>query len=411
MSKMGKDGMSTKIKISTISDIIILLYFCTILGDALNLTLLNLITFSALIFYFLSGARNIRATVKSSYFLWLAIFVLYVWVGFIWAISESAVFNMSKTLIKMLIMMFFIYAHTNSFEKLCFRIKQFLFANIFMMIKVLLSFFSGKSRLDAFPSGVGLYFNSVAQILAFSIILTFWLILRQRATQYSKGTIGYCIYIIAAYSMIVWSGSRKSILMPIVGLLIIIVFGEFGIKKQVRYFIMAVLLGLAAGYVVLSNDLLSARFIDLFNTMFKGAATDVSEVERKYYRETAAMLFMNNPIIGLGADGFMSYLSKIGYSHVAYCHNNWLEVLSAYGTIGGILYYWYYIYAIIKLRRNRLNFYRMGVVLCSIVTVLFAFEYGIVTYYFPMYHVLFCFIAVFIKCSKTFQVKDQYNEE
>ena len=101
--------MSTKIKISTISDIIILLYFCTILGDALNLTLLNLITFSALIFYFLSGARNIRATVKSSYFLWLAIFVLYVWVGFIWAISESAVFNMSKTLIKMLIMMFFIY--------------------------------------------------------------------------------------------------------------------------------------------------------------------------------------------------------------------------------------------------------------------------------------------------------------
>ena len=148
MSKMGKDGMSTKIKISTISDIIILLYFCTILGDALNLTLLNLITFSALIFYFLSGARNIRATVKSSYFLWLAIFVLYVWVGFIWAISESAVFNMSKTLIKMLIMMFFIYAHTDSFEKLCFRIKQFLFANIFMMIKVLLSFFSGKSRLD-----------------------------------------------------------------------------------------------------------------------------------------------------------------------------------------------------------------------------------------------------------------------
>ena len=194
MSKMGKDGMSMKIKISTISDIIILLYFCTILGDALNLTLLNIITFSALIFYFLSGARNIRTTVKSSYFLWLASFVLYVWVGFIWAISESAVFNMGKTLIKMLIMMFFIYAHTDSFEKLCFRIKQFLFANIFMMIKVLLSFFSGKSRLDAFPSGVGLYFNSVAQILAFSIILTFWLILRQRAAQYSKGAIGYYIY-------------------------------------------------------------------------------------------------------------------------------------------------------------------------------------------------------------------------
>lgn len=405
MSKMGKDGMSTKIKISTISDIIILLYFCTILGDALNLTLLNLITFSALIFYFLNGARNIRATVKSSYFLWLLAFTSFVWIGSIWATSMTSAFNMGKTLTKLTIMMMFIYANTDSFEKLCLRIKQFLFASSFMMLKVLLCYSSGRSRLDAFTFGAGLHFNSVAQILAFSIILAFWLVLAQKTVRYSKETVFYYIYIIAAYLMIVWSGSRKSILMPIVGLMIIIAFGEFGVKKQIRYLIVAVLLGIAAGYVVLSNDLLSARFIDLFNTMFKGATTDVSEVERKYYRETAAMLFLKNPIVGFGADGFMNYLKQIGYTHVAYCHNNWLEILSAYGIIGGVLYYWYYIYAAIQLKKSRLNFYRMGVVLFSIVIVLFAFEYGIVTYYFPMYHVLFCFMAVFIKNSKTFQVE------
>ena len=194
--------------------------------------------------------------------------------------------------------------------------------------------------------------------------------------------------------------------MPIIGMLIIIAFGEFGVKKKIRYFIIAVLLGVAAGYVVLSNDLLSARFIDLFNTMFKGATTDVSEVERKYYRETAAMLFLKNPIVGFGADGFMNYLKQIGYTHIAYCHNNWLEILSAYGIIGGVLYYWYYVYAAIQLKKSRLNFCRMGVVLFSIVIVLFAFEYGIVAYYFPMYHVLFCFIAIFIKNSRTFQVED-----
>ena len=398
--------MSAKIKISTISDIIILLYFCTILGDALNLTLLNLITFSALAFYFLRGARGIKSVVKSSYFLWLLAFTSFVWIGSIWATSMTSAFNMGKTLTKLIIMMVFIYANTDSFEKLSLRIKQFLFASTFMMLKVVLSYFSGKSRLDAFVSGAGLYFNSVAQILAFTIILAVWLVLSQKAVRHSKGTVFYYIYIIAAYLMIVWSGSRKSILMPIVGLMIIIAFGEFGVKKQIRYLIVAVLLGIAAGYVVLSNDLLSARFIDLFNTMFKGATTDVSEVERKYYRETAAMLFLKNPIVGLGADGFMNYLKQIGYTHIAYCHNNWLEILSAYGIIGGVLYYWYYIYAAIQLKKNKLNLHRMGVVLFSIVIVLFTFEYGIVTYYFSMYHVLFCFIAIFIKNSKTFQVED-----
>lgn len=406
MSKMGRNDMSAKIKISTISDVIILLYFCTILGDALNLTLLNLITYSALAFYFLRGARGVRFVVKSSYFIWLLAFTLFVWIGSVWATSMTSAFNMGKTLTKLTIMMMFIYVNTDSFEKLCFRIKQFLFASTFMMCKVLLCYFSGRSRLDAFTFGVGLHFNSVAQILALSIILAFWFVLAQKMIRYSKEAIFYYIYIIAAYLMIVWSGSRKSIIMPIIGMMIIIAFGEFGVKKKIRYFIIAVLLGVAAGYVVLSNDLLSGRFIDLFNTMFKGATTDVSEVERKYYRETAAMLFLRNPIVGFGADGFMNYLKQIGYTHIAYCHNNWLEILSAYGIIGGALYYWYYVYAAIQLKKSRLNFCRMRVVLFSIVIVLFAFEYGIVTYYFPMYHVLFCFIAIFIKNSRTFQLED-----
>lgn len=398
--------MSAKIKISTISDVIILLYFCTIIGDALNLTLLNIITLSALIMYLLRGDRGIESVVKSSYLMWLVTFTLFVWIGSAWATSMISAFNMGKTLTKLTIMMVFIYVNTDSFEKLCLRIKQFLFASVLMMFKVLLSYFSGKSRLDAFSSGVGLHFNSVAQILAFTIILTFWFVLSQETARHSKGKVFYYIYIIAAYLMIVWSGSRKSIIMPIIGMLIIIVFGEFGIKKQISHLIVAVLLGLAAGHVVLSNDLLSARFINLFNTIFKGATTDVSEVERKYYRETAAMLFLKKPIVGWGADGFMNYLKQIRYSHIAYCHNNWLEILSAYGIVGGILYYWYYIYVVMKLMRLKVKFHRMGVVLLSIVIVLFFFEYGIVTYYFPMYHVLFCFIAIFIKNSRTFQVKD-----
>lgn len=399
--------MNVKIKKSAISDIIIFLYFCIILGNALNLVLLNLLTFIAFAFYFLCGAKGIKSMVRSSYFWWLIGFTLFIWLGIIWATSATSAFNMGKTFVKLAIMMLFIYANTKTFEKLIFRMKQFIWATVFMMIKVLLSFASGNTRLNAFSSGTGLHFNSVAQILAFSIILAFWFVLNRKSI--SSRVTGYIAYIAAAYLMIIWSGSRKSIIMPIVGMLIIIAFGDFGIKKKIRYFIIASLLTLAAIYVILTNDMLSARFVDLFNTMFKGATTDVSEVERKYYRETAAMLFLRSPVIGFGADGFMNYLKQIGYSHLAYCHNNWLEILSAYGIVGGLLYYWYYAYAIARLKKAELVYHRMGVVLFSIVIVLFAFEYGIVTYYFPMYHALLCFVAIFLNISRASQVKDQIN--
>ena len=392
--------MRMTVKKTIISDLLIFLYFCVILGDALNLGILNMITLGAFAYYFISGGKGLKSLGRSPYFLWLVIFTGYIFLGMIWASSRASAFNMGKTFLKMSIMMFFVYLNTTSLEKLIFRIKQFLCATVFMMAKVLLSYFSGASRLNAFSSGTGLHFNSVAQILAFSIILAFWFVLNYRAYLGKKHTWVYGVYIVAAYLMIVWSGSRKSILMPIVGMLLILVFGEYGIQKKIRYFIIFFLVILAAGYVVISNNALFARFIDLYTTMFKGAATDVSEIERKYYRETAWMLFKKSPILGFGADGFMEYLKQIGYSHIAYCHNNWLEILSAYGVVGGFLYYWYYVHAIVKLKKKALLQQRMGVVLLSIVIVLFVFEYGIVTYYFPMYHLLFCFIAIFIQQAK-----------
>ena len=125
--------MRMTVKKTIISDLLIFLYFCVILGDALNLGILNMITLGAFAYYFISGGKGLKSLGRSPYFLWLVIFTGYIFLGMIWASSRASAFNMGKTFLKMSIMMFFVYLNTTSLEKLIFRIKQFLCATVFML--------------------------------------------------------------------------------------------------------------------------------------------------------------------------------------------------------------------------------------------------------------------------------------
>lgn len=391
--------MIIKIKISAISDIIIFLFFCNILGDALNLTILNIIVALSVGCTLLRGVSNFIKGIASSLGIWLISFTICIFCSCLWALSYDSAMNMAKTFIKVAFMSIFIYLETDTFDKLIIRIKQFLVATVFMMAKVMLAYFSGHDRLNAFSYGTGNYFNTVAQILALSVVLAFWFIINQNKGDKKTKAIIYYIYIIMAFAMIIWSGSRKSILIPVVGIVSIVLIGKFDFKARFRYIALGVLVAMVVLYIVQSNDMLSGRFKDFYNALFLGSDDDASALERQFYRNTAWNLFTQKPILGWGANGFMVYLERINYWHVAYCHNNWLEILCSYGIIGGILYYWFYFYLLVKLYSVRQNHLNLGTVLFSIVFIILIFEYGIVTYYFSIYNILFCFAAILLKCN------------
>ena len=391
--------MTWKIKISTISDIIIFLFFCNILGDALNLMLFNIILLLSIGCILIKNIGNYIKSVFSLYGIWLLTFSLIIFASSFWALSQSSAMNMAKTFIKVAFMSIYIYCETDTFEKLLLRINQFLAATVFMMAKVMIAYFTSNDRLDAFTQGAGLHFNTVAQILAFSIILSFWFIINQKNNKNNIRRMIYIYYsyILLAFLMIIWSGSRKSIMIPIIGIACVILVGKFELKSRFRYIAFGLLIGFVVVYSVMSNDVLSNRFSDLFDTLLYSSDSDVSAIERQYYRDTAWHLFLNKPLLGWGADGFMEYLDRIRYSHVAYCHNNMLEILSSFGIIGFGLYYWFYFFLLIRLFMVKEKYFNMGTILFTVILVLLIFEYGIVTYYFSIYHVLFCFAAIFLK--------------
>ena len=81
------------------------------------------------------------------------------------------------------------------------------------------------------------------------------------------------------------------------------------------------------------------------------------------------------------------------YNEARYAHNNYVELLSGVGIFGIILYYWMYVYIIVKLMRKtwKGDSVDRAFALAVILTLL-VFEMGIVTYSGVMYNVM-VFIA------------------
>lgn len=364
----------------------------------MNFTAYNVLMFSSIGFMLLRGVGELLKSVKSAYGIWLLLFAALIYASAFWALSQSLAMNLANTFFKAVVMLLFVYSETNSFDKLILRLKQFMAATLFMMAKILIAFFSGQNRLNSFVKGVGLYFNTVAQILALAIVLALWFIFNRRQ---HKGMTAWvcCLYVVAAYTMIIWSGSRKSLLIPLVGLFIVVLIGRYDIRARFRWIIFALFVMVVIWHFVMSNVELSGRMDNLFSTLLSDSKSDVSVLERQYYRDTAWKLFLQKPFFGWGANGFMAYLTQIRYAHVAYCHNNWLEIMSSFGIVGAVIYYWFYAYLIVKLYQNRELEWNMGSFFLTIILIFVIFEYGIVTYYFTIYHVLFCFAAIFLKCA------------
>lgn len=125
-------------------------------------------------------------------------------------------------------------------------------------------------------------------------------------------------------------------------------------KKLLKVVWLIVLLGLAwtaIMYIPALNETFGQRTMGFIDTLFHGEASDASTIERLQLLGFATTLFKNNFLFGSGLNGMRTYLSQIGFYHVTYAHNNYLEIATGLGVIGVILYYTIYLFPIIRAYR------------------------------------------------------------
>ena len=306
------------------------------------------------------------------YFLWYFSFFSFGCLSLIWTINVNISLVVLKRVFISLLFLFNLIVYTEKSKKLKKVIKLNVFALVIMTIILILKE-SGKTYF--YGDVIGFYRNSIAISLLFGIIQLYYIYCIEKRKN--------IILLIFLFLYVIYkTGSRKSIIFVILFFII-----ELFIKKSENlkdfvkkiFILLIILLGII--YVIQTNSILSERIFELFKS-FKGeSVNDLSIIERKYYRNLALQLFKNKPIFGYGIFGFAAYLQNIGYWHVAYCHCNWLELLSTLGIVGFFIYYYQYFKILLKSFKIFDSKKCQTTIPLIAIILLFLMEYGFVSYY------------------------------
>ena len=381
-----------QLTIKTFFWVSIFLFFFVLCCDGTNSQMINVSILSvvmSIMLLLLKGGSSCLRKIFTPANLWCAIFLLLAALSCIQSINVQASMSITVVMLKKLIVIFSIFIFIENKEDWELLIKLYMFSCLLMMVKITYYALRGYNGIDMWDIACGNYFNSVAQFLAISIMFAVYFFMNYKSTRWIN-----VFYILFSFYHIFLTGSRKGLLMPVVGIAIYIVL-ESGnkAKKHMRNIGIIVLAVVVILFVFARNPELEERFTQLFVGLFvNDQQQDVSTMMRQSFISIAMNMFREKPIWGYGVGTFATVAqSTIG--RYVYSHNNFTEILSGMGVIGFVGYYWYYIYLAIKLycMKKKHNVY---MICLSILLTLTVFEYGIVTYSIYIYPVILSILSI-----------------
>lgn len=226
---------------------------------------------------------------------------------------------------------------------------------------------------------IGLGKNSVGMRCAWGMLFAFYL------AKTSRYKILYVMSMVLFAVFVAFAGSRKAILIAIAGISFFQLFCG-GKKNIVRNFLIFIIIISVSLYMLLNNEFLyimiGERLEETINAILGSGSGDGSMQERFFYKQQAIKMFIARPILGYGIDGFRNYMSFIGYSHIAYSHCNYTELLANYGLIGLALFYVPRFFLVFKVLQTKVYRNNQLILLLLIATIVeLVMDYEMVSYY------------------------------
>ena len=321
-----------------------------------------LIMFGAALFGALVSSRKKLVVPKST--VWYTVFVIYAALSCLWS-SYFDMFNASALVRQLIILLSTtaISIYVNDAEDLEKLTSLFIFSILVITVVELSSvppseWFAG--MLGSNYSGSNI--NEVSFWVVCAEIMAFY-------KAYVKGS-NKLLYILAAYFFYfsLFSGSRKALLMGIVGPCLIVLFSTYK-RFYLMKVILAVVLVAAILMLIMTDDqlysIIGVRMESMFDyfTESRSQKVDSSIYFREYLISLAKRNFEESPIFG---KGFMTFLRIVendyGMSGL-YAHNNYWQIMSDLGLVGLIIYYSFYV----------------SLMFLTFIILLLILEYGIVS--------------------------------
>lgn len=312
-----------------------------------------------------------------------------------WSIDNRYTIGNVKTMIRIFLVVFSIIQYVgDSKEKIIKVFKMYIIFLLYMSF-ILILFEKNKPGTSLYGEAVGLYFNSIAHMLAIGCFLSYYIFRKEKKSL-------YLVFILIFYYIIFLTGSRKGLLFPIISILgIEIFYRKISLKKILKLITIFLVAILICTIILNINEDIQKRINNLFLSVMGQNVEDKSVKERRFYRETAKELFKENPLKGIGGGCFAAYMEQINYSHVAYSHNNYLELLSTLGILGFSIYYTNYAIILGISLKNAKKSRNIDIILPLAFIVIFTiFEYGIVSYYRFEYQPIICLFYLMAKLNE-----------
>lgn len=323
------------------------------------------------------------------------IFSIYAVSSCLWAMNKSFSLEQIPSILALMIFLILLGNYADSYEQFLNVIHYTIINNIIVSFKILfLYYFYTGSPASRINEITGIYFNTVGQVLAFSILFSIYL-------YKLKNQKIYLLFCVPQFLAILFTESRKSIIIPVLGIIFIYLLEKRVMKRKTIYkflvFVTVLLLlwiAVKSAGVEIFSESLKRRMEALIKSV-TGQENDWSIYLRRFFINTGLNIFKEHPIYGIGVNNFAYYVKNFtDYTVARYSHNNYIEMLSCLGIIGFALYYWFYSSLMIKLIKNVIHNRTdsLFIIICSIMAVLMIMEWGVVSYTGCIYHIYIFFV-------------------
>ena len=274
------------------------------------------------------------------------LFYIYSFLSRYWAISSYFVDYMIRSVLLLSLVSLFLTNTLLNTYKLDKALKLLVYVGITYSfvclidtgITGLLSAMKSGSRLTGLFRFLSGNENAIAQNLALTVIILFYLYFKEK-------NIKWIVLSVLPIIQIIVTLSRTSFAYMFIGLLVFyFLYSIFYMKKKLRgtlkFFVIFILFGIII-YLVLQLPALSAftnRYMGLINLYSGEGAVDDSSAIRNSFVQAGIEQFFKTPWFGVGFNN-ARLINQYATGFQAYMHNNFFEVLVNGGIVGGVLFY------------------------------------------------------------------------
>lgn len=369
------------------SDVLLLIYLCAqnaqVLGNALDLWICRIafVAYVAATLLFDVLPSEVVRTGKKLFgitFAWAWAFWSFAYLSPLWSISLS--FSLNTTLINnalhiiplTVLVPYKIETIGDADKYIKIILASYIYQFVTLVIKTPLTAW-GSERIG---EAIGVNPNTIGVTSALSVAIALYLANKSKRKR-------YFLLIPALIIIGLLSGSRKSIITLVVIFVTYIFVSSRGVQGGISVIATLVAI-LCLLYFVMTNEMLYSilgeRLEGMLNAFFGGVGADESTLERLRFQSYAIEGFAESPMVGHGINSFAARMLEIGYSHVAYSHCNYTEILFCFGLTGMVLYYWIHAYMLFKGMKQVSSNRPEAALVITIIIAFLIIDYGKASY-------------------------------